>query len=732
MNNKSASSISNFSVGDFTVISSRNLITNDSEETSITPKMLSVLTELAKHQGETLSKEYLILAVWGSIHTSDMVLSRAISDLRKVLGDSAKQQNYIETVTKQGYRLKQKVNWQQGWHDSQLPEQQTTIELQSAPEPKPISEENVNPWYKVSKKKLWAFTALILIILSAGYWFGFDKESNLVNEISGDPKLVYLTSNNDTESYIRFSVDGKYLAYATKSAAEPGRRLKVHSLADNKIITVGGSPESSDDSYDLAPAFSPNGKEIAYKHLTMEGCHIRIFSFVNSQVRELAKCPFSKSQGLDWSPNGKHLVTTVFNHTKKIEGLALIDSDSGKFNILPAPQQSASGHIWPRFSPNGKTLAVVYIQPNNNLWTLGLVETASGEFTEILRLGEEIGQVVWNETGDSLYYLITRGIDAGVWNINLSTKQAQHIVKTQSSSLDFDQLTKQFAYIEREEEFTIWKSSQSKDGEVISEPLLKNLPKSNYPSLSPNNNMLAFVSTASGIDSLWIRALGDDFDVLVLQSKMKERLSEPTWSPDGKQLLISALSKDSSRIIQFDVELGNFSQFPSKNNVKMGKWSQDGTMMYWYEQIDDTWHIMEKNLTSNQQKIILTQPVFRFELADKNNLHYQKIGTIKVHSRRLANADSPMPEDRMLLALEDYHTWDAHLDVIYYVSHSLKQNKLVLFKMELSSGLSEELYPVDSMLTKSGRHLSVTNDGSMAYYTRLDKSGTDIILMNLN
>jgi len=732
MNNKSASSISNFSVGDFTVISSRNLITNDSEETSITPKMLSVLTELAKHQGETLSKEYLILTVWGSIHTSDMVLSRAISDLRKVLGDSAKQQNYIETVTKQGYRLKQKVNWQQGWHDSQLPEQQTTIELQSAPEPKPISEENVNPWYKVSKNKLWAFTALILIILSAGYWFGFDKESNLVNEISGDPKLVYLTSNNDTESYIRFSVDGKYLAYATKSAAEPGRRLKVHSLADNKIITVGGSPESSDDSYDLAPAFSPNGKEIAYKHLTMEGCHIRIFSFVNSQVRELAKCPFSKSQGLDWSPNGKHLVTTVFNHTKKIEGLALIDSDSGKFNILPAPQQSASGHIWPRFSPNGKTLAVVYIQPNNNLWTLGLVETASGEFTEILRLGEEIGQVVWNETGDSLYYLITRGIDAGVWNINLSTKQAQHIVKTQSSSLDFDQLTKQFAYIEREEEFTIWKSSQSKDGEVISEPLLKNLPKSNYPSLSPNNNMLAFVSTASGIDSLWIRALGDDFDVLVLQSKMKERLSEPTWSPDGKQLLISALSKDSSRIIQFDVELGNFSQFPSKNNVKMGKWSQDGTMMYWYEQIDDTWHIMEKNLTSNQQKIILTQPVFRFELADKNNLHYQKIGTIKVHSRRLANADSPMPEDRMLLALEDYHTWDAHLDVIYYVSHSLKQNKLMLFKMELSSGLSEELYPVDSMLTKSGRHLSVTNDGSMAYYTRLDKSGTDIILMNLN
>ena len=83
----------------------------------------------------------------------------------------------------------------------------------------------------------------------------------------------------------------------------------------------------------------------------------------------------------------------------------------------------------------------------------------------------------------------------------------------------------------------------------------------------------------------------------------------------------------------------------------MGKWSQDGTMMYWYEQIDDIWLIMEMNLSSNKRQSILTLPVFRFEIPDKSNLHYQKIGTIKVHSRHFANSNSSTPKDRVAAAI---------------------------------------------------------------------------------
>jgi DNA-binding winged helix-turn-helix (wHTH) protein/Tol biopolymer transport system component len=734
MNIKATSTLANFSVGEFCIVPSRNLVSKAGQESSITPKMLLVLTELAKHQGETLSKEHLIIAIWGSINTSDMVLSRAISDLRKVFSDSAKQQNYIETVTKQGYRLKQPVIWQTPSHQTQS---NSYAEIEAKQDEKIVSEiksttkENVQAWYQITKNKLLTFITFLFMFLSLVYWLTTINKIHSNNEISGKLTLTNLTLNDETESYTRFSFDGKYLAYTTNSEVVDGRRLKLHSLVSNKIIPVGSISSINDDSYDLAPAFSPDGKYVAYKHLTMEGCQIRIFDILNAKERDLTQCPFSKTQGLDWSPDGAHLVTTVFNHIEKIEGLALIDSETGKISMLQAPKSSASGYLWPRFSPNGKSLAVVYFQPNNNLSTVGLVNLASGEFTEILRLGEKVTQVAWDETDDFLYYLVTKSIDAGIWKINLKTKKTQLITNVESNGLDFNKVTKQLVYINRDEKFNVWRTHRNVEGEFITEPILKHLPQTNFPSLSPENDKLAFISTESGIDSLWISSLSDQAHVLVLQSKPKERLSEPTWSPDGKQLLVSALSKDSSRMIQFNVELGNASLFPSENNVKMGKWSHDGTMMYWYEQIDGVWHVLEKDLKSQKQKVILSQPIFRFEILDKNNLHYQKIGTIKVHSRQMTSENSLIPKDTMLLALKDYHTWDAHLDSLYYISHSKKMDKLMLFRKDLSSKISEELYPVNSMLTLSGRHLSVTKDGSEAYYTKLVKAHTDIVLMSV-
>ena len=802
MENNTVTTVANFTVGNFTVHSTRNLITRDTAEISITPKMLSVLTELANHQGKTLSKEHLILAVWGSLHTSDMVLSRAISDLRKVFGDSARKQDYIETVTKQGYRLKQAVSWQQtstnskadftpgadgifGANTSQqqhlAPVLKQSFDATLPPEcvTKHTAETGVDepgvakagvaitPKSLVrdhkTKNKLLSFTALILILMLLLLLLLFSDDIFLTNKVENpavafdlDPKYTTLTNDENTERYIRFSPDGKSLAYVVNSEDKPGSEIHLHSLIDNNIVTVNALANSANTatanrsakavlqsktpSYDAAPAFSPDGKAIAYKHFSKAGCFIHIFNFTTApeqeleqeqeQIRELAECPYSKTQALDWSPDGKYLVTTVFNHIKKIESLALIQSLSGKITTLPAPKHKASGYLWPRFSPDGNNIAVVYYRPNSNLWTLGLVDTGSGVFTEILASGKEISQVVWNESGDSLYYLIVRNSDAGIWQVNLTTKKSQLIVNANSSSLDFDEVTQQFAYIQREQKFSIWQSYQNKTGEVISAPLFKHLPQTNYPSLSADNKTLAFISTASGIDSLWIRALENNSNTLLFQSTKKEKLSAPRWSPDGKQLLISVLSKASSKMIQFDVELGNAELFPAQNNVKMGKWSSDGSKMYWYEEVDDIWQVIEKDLLSGQQSVILRQAVSRFEILDKNNLHYQKIGTVKVHSRQLANASSPQPTDKMLLSLKSSYTWDAHADVIYYLSYSRQNNAQMLFKMDLKTGNSEAIYAIDPMLTvNAGRHLSISKNASKAYYTRLDKYHTDIVLM---
>ncbi|WDD99590.1 winged helix-turn-helix domain-containing protein [Thalassomonas actiniarum] len=743
MENNTAATVASFTVGDFTVHGSRNLITRGETETAITPKMLAVLTELASHQGTTLSKEHLIIAVWGTPHTSDMVLSRAISDLRKVFGDSARQQAYIETVTKQGYRLKQAVNWLPGAASALLPVNET-----QAPEQVPLSEQSPEAETKgsgVNAKKVWlVFSVLALAVLLLGTWLFQDKESNAdvaVKEAGklSEPTFTYLTRDQAYERYLRFSVDGKMLAYSVSSQAYAGGRIVLRSLTDNKLITLGAASVAEENiaiSYDVAPAFSPDGKEIAYKHFTGSGCLIRVYHLLDASERDLAPCPYAQTQALDWSPDGKQLVTTVFNQIKKIEGLALVDAQSGNTDILPLPQQPASGYLWPRFSPNGKVIAVVYYQPNSHLWTLALVDKASGAYTEILATGEEVSQVLWDEAGDALYYLLVNSSNDGIWKVNLSSKETTFIAGTKSNSLDFDEASGQFAGITREQKVNIWQSSPDPQGNRVVKPLFKNLPQTSYPRLSADNKMLAFVSTTSDIDSLWLRSLGDNYNRLVFQAKAKEKLVAPAWSPDGKQLLISVLGQDSSRIIQFDLELGNADSFAGENNVKMGQWSQDGAMFYWYEEVDGIWQVMAKELASGQTQSLLQHPVSRFAIPDKKHLHYQKIGTVKVHSRTLAGDESQTPADKMLLSLKGSYEWDAHADVIYYMSPGLSAEpaskaQQMLFKMELATGQSETLYEIDPvMAVDSDRHLSVSSDGTMAFYTKLDKYHTDVVLIS--
>ena len=747
-----------FSIGNYAVLPSRNLVIHEDKETLITPKMLAVLIELAKHQGETLSKEQLLLAVWGTLHTSDMVLSRAISDLRKVFSDSARQQHTIETVTKQGYRLKQSVAWQ---HSEEKRDDETLLPKTKVPETKVNENYDVIPSQQLSTESLTSILSsvdkgatalspsdppmvktnnmkkrfvLFIFIVASLIFLAFFITSNKAILLTAEPTITYdnnyLTLDDDMERNVRFSPNGKYLAYASNLRANLGQRVKLQSITNKSLITISAAHEDEETSYDIAPTFSPDGNQIAYKHFSKStGCTINVYTIKEATVKTLTECPMSKTDALDWSPDGQYLVTNIFNYIKKIESLVLVSTDTGKNKTLLAPSENASGYLWPRFSPDGNSIAVVHFQPNNNLWVIGLVDTLSGKFTEVTSSGEEVSQVVWNEAGNSLYYLIVRSQEQGIWQVGLNSKETTFLVEINSSSLDYDRKNDKFAYIEREAQYNIWRSVQGVDGELISAPFLKNMPQTNYPTLAPDNKSLAFISTESGVDSLWIRTIDTRANLLLFQVKDNDKLSEPTWSSDGKQLLVSILNKGRSRMVQFDMELGNSILFDSTNNVKMGKWSQDGLFMYWYEEIDDVWHVMEKNLSTAQQRIILSHPIAQFDIIDGNNLHYQKIGTRKVHTRLLDHLTSTKPKDKMLLPTVNTFTWDAHLGVIYYAADSSVKKLKMLFKMDLSSGLVEELYPIEVMDTEESRTLSVSDDGRTAYYTKLDKYRTDVVVM---
>ena len=95
-----------FQIGACTIDPSRNVIRRDGAEQTVEPKVMEVLCCLAAHEGEVMSRQALIDAVWGVAYGGDESLTRAISLLRKALQTQAGGSDIIQTIPKRGYLLK--------------------------------------------------------------------------------------------------------------------------------------------------------------------------------------------------------------------------------------------------------------------------------------------------------------------------------------------------------------------------------------------------------------------------------------------------------------------------------------------------------------------------------------------------------------------------------------------------------------------------------------------------
>jgi TolB-like protein/DNA-binding winged helix-turn-helix (wHTH) protein/Tfp pilus assembly protein PilF len=108
-------------IGPWLVDPSLNTVSRNGESIHLEPKVMGVLVCLADHPGETLGKEKLLQTLWPDTFVTDDVLTRSISELRRVFEDNAKEPRVIQTIPKRGYRLIAPVLPANGAHESSLP-----------------------------------------------------------------------------------------------------------------------------------------------------------------------------------------------------------------------------------------------------------------------------------------------------------------------------------------------------------------------------------------------------------------------------------------------------------------------------------------------------------------------------------------------------------------------------------------------------------------------------------
>lgn len=97
-----------FEFGPFRLDERERMLSRGGVPLSLTPKTFNTLLVLLDNAGRLVEKDELRNKVWGEVHVDESVLTKAISDLRKALGQP-ETGAWIETVPKFGYRFAAEV-----------------------------------------------------------------------------------------------------------------------------------------------------------------------------------------------------------------------------------------------------------------------------------------------------------------------------------------------------------------------------------------------------------------------------------------------------------------------------------------------------------------------------------------------------------------------------------------------------------------------------------------------
>ena len=94
-----------FQLGEWQIYPRSGLMIKNGHHIHVEPKVMALLVALINAPDQLGTRDQLLNAVWPRVVVNEEVLTRAVSELRTLLGDTSRRRRYIVTIPKQGYRL---------------------------------------------------------------------------------------------------------------------------------------------------------------------------------------------------------------------------------------------------------------------------------------------------------------------------------------------------------------------------------------------------------------------------------------------------------------------------------------------------------------------------------------------------------------------------------------------------------------------------------------------------
>ncbi|WP_428504981.1 winged helix-turn-helix domain-containing protein [Roseateles sp.] len=515
-----------FSLGDWIVDAPGNRLLRGEESRPLRHKAMALLVLLARHAGETVSRDEIIDSIWdGNRFVAPKAINTAIWAIRQALGDDPDAPRYLETVAKKGYRLIAPV--------AALPAPaRDEATAQPPPAEAPARRDSPAAARPARKRQL----AMLLLITGLGMavaWLLLQRAEPgsrpLPSPASTGPgtaalaRPTPLTQTPGQEYLGQLSPDGQQLAFAWWQGQGVGQ-LYLRPAADLNATPQLISAEGEEVN---GLAWSPDGQALAYV-ATREGgqCKLWLYHLKAGRHQELAPCLPMFTPTIDWSPDGKWI---AFSATADgVAGLFLIAPDGSGLRRLSASPPAAMADHQPAWSPDSQALAFARQDPADGSRDVYEI-TLDGRLERLSQLKlYSLHGLTYAATGRDLIFSSTRQDTRVLLRWDRASASAQPLGLDGSAPKRNADGSLVYALLRNHVSI----ASLAWGQQAQPERRISSVANDRAPDI--RGTRIAFVSNRSGQPELWL-ADGQTSAARRL-TQLDSQVATPAWSADGERL----------------------------------------------------------------------------------------------------------------------------------------------------------------------------------------------------
>ena len=525
----------------------------------LTSKAAAVLIELARHAGDTVTRDQLLDRVWKDRVTTPDVLTQAIKELRRAFADDARPARYIETIPKLGYRLLAAVS------EVDAPALRLASESDARP---PANDDHAIEAEAATRgatprqrprRALWYATGIAIALLVAGAVLALSMRRPSP-EAASAPRwravdVRAITSDPGPERRPRISPDGTRVVYTQLDPATGFERLLVRGVDQSSAVHI--TPRAF--AHEEGPVWSPDGTRIAFERLVdkTEACTMYIVPSMGGAETEVGPCGNFLLNYYDWAPDGKSLITVEQKAEAAGAGLplALLDLSTGQKKVLDYARVASDQDLDPHYSPDGNSIAFRRGMPPHS--ELFVMSANGGATRQLTHLDARIAGHAWTPDGSALVFAANLDGALALYTVGIGGGAPEPLGVRPAAFPDVARHGGTVVYEvprTKTQLAVVTKDAHADPQTLLAPQLLARSTGSDWaPAFSPDGRQIAFVSDRNGSQQIWLDAPGDNAEPFALTDFRGAIVSHPQWRGDGKQLLATVRMGGISNLVQIDV-----------------------------------------------------------------------------------------------------------------------------------------------------------------------------------